>query len=131
MSLNLPSRAERRVQVDTSLAIVNIVLLLIFFFLMVGQAPRMQTPLELATTTTLAQQELPSPMLELRGPDEWLLDGDPIRPEMLPAALAQVSGPVHLLMDRTAPASLLVAVLRRPELAGHDLRLVTLKDAPQ
>ncbi|WP_323718661.1 ExbD/TolR family protein [Paracoccus aminovorans] len=128
MSLNLPSRDGRRVQVDTALAIVNIVLLLIFYFLIAGQAPRLQTPLELSSTATLSPENLPSPVLEVRGPEDWLLDGDPVRPEMLPAALASVPGPVHLLMDRRAPSGLLVQVLRRPELAGHDIRLVTLKD---
>ena len=39
MSLRLPISRGRRVQVDTSLAIVNIVLLLIFYFLLVGQDP--------------------------------------------------------------------------------------------
>lgn len=128
MSMNLPSRDGRRVQVDPSLAIVNIVLLLIFYFLLAGQERPIETPLDLATTTTLSPESLPSPMLELHGPEDWLLDGAPIRPEMLPAALAQAQGPVHLLMDRNAPSGLLVSVLRRPELAGHEIRLVTMKD---
>ena len=128
MSLHLPSRRERRVHVDSSLSIVNIVLLLIFYFLLAGQAPRVETPLELARSTTLSAEDLPSPVLEIRGPQDWLLDGAAIRPEMLPAALASAPGPVHLLMDRAAPSSLLMQVLRRPELADQDIRLVTQKD---
>lgn len=135
MSLNLPSRSHGRRQIDTSLAIVNIVLLLIFFFLIGGQDRRLQTPLHLATTRALPAQALPSPVLELRGPEDWVLDGQPITPEMAPAALAAVMGPqpgrlpVHLVMDRAAPARALMAALRRTELAGHDLRLVTQKGA--
>lgn len=129
MSLHLPSRRDRRVQVDSALSIVNIVLLLIFYFLLTGQAPRVETPLQLARTAALSAEELPSPVLEIRGPQDWLLDGAAIGPEMLPAALASSPGPVHLLIDRAAPSSLLMAVLRRPELADHDLRLVTLKES--
>ncbi|MFC3529850.1 ExbD/TolR family protein [Paracoccus mangrovi] len=128
MSLRLPPlRQGRHIQVDTSLAIVNIVLLLIFYFLIVGGNPALETPLELASTTELAPEDLPSPVLEVHGPEDWRLDGRPIQPEMLPAALADMTGSVHLVMDRTAPAALLVGLMRRPELAGHDIRLVTIK----
>lgn len=128
MSLNLPSRMGRRVQADSSLAIVNIVLLLIFYFLLAGQAPGVRTTLDLSSTATLSVENLPAPVLEIRGAQDWRLDGAAIRPEMLPAALADAPGPVHLLMDRAAPSSLLMQVLRRPELADHDIRLVTLKE---
>lgn len=128
MSMNLPPlRQGRHVQVDTSLAIVNIVLLLIFYFLIAGQNPAPDTDLELAGTTELSPENLPSPVLEVLGPEEWRLDGRPIRPEMLPGALAASGAPVHLLIDRNAPAGLLVGLMRRPELAGHDIRLVTIK----
>lgn len=132
MSLNLPAlRDGRHVQVDTSLAIVNIVLLLIFYFLIAGQDPKVETALDLSSTTALSPDSLPSPVLEVLGPEEWRLDGMPIRPEMLPGALAEAAGPVHLLMDRNAPAGLLVGMMRRPELTGHDIRLVTIKGFAQ
>ena len=127
MSLRLPASRGRKVQVDTSLAIVNIVLLLIFYFLLAGQDPKFETGLELSTTASLRPDSLPSPVLEVLGPEEWRLDGRPILPEALPGALAGSAGPLHLLLDRNAPAGLLVGLMRRPELAGHDLRLVTVK----
>ncbi|RCW87046.1 ExbD/TolR family protein [Paracoccus lutimaris] len=127
MSMRLPTSRGRKVQVDTSLAIVNIVLLLIFYFLLAGQDSKVRTQLELATTTTLSPDTLPSPVLEVLGPEDWRLNGQPIRPEALPGALAASPGPVHLLLDRNAPAGLLVGLMRRPELAGHELRLVTIK----
>ena len=128
MSLRLPASRGRKVQVDTSLAIVNIVLLLIFYFLLAGQDPKFATQLELATTSTLSPDTLPSPVLEVVGPEDWRLDGRPILPEALPAALAAMpAGPLHLLLDRNAPATLLVSLMRRPELASHELRLVTVK----
>ena len=127
MSLRLPASRGRKVQVDTSLAIVNIVLLLIFYFLLAGQDPKFATQLELATTSTLSPDTLPSPVLEVVGPEDWRLDGRPILPEALPGGLAASSGPLHLLLDRNAPAGLLVGLMRRPELAGRELRLVTVK----
>lgn len=128
MSMNLPPlRQGRHVQVDTSLAIVNIVLLLIFYFLIAGQNPAPDTGLELSSTTEISPGNLPSPVLEVLGPEEWRLDGRSIRPEMLPGALADSAAPVHLLIDRNASAGLLVGLMRRPELAGHDIRLVTIK----
>ena len=60
MSLRLPASRGRKVQVDTSLAIVNIVLLLIFYFLLAGQDPKFATQLELATTSTLSPGATPS-----------------------------------------------------------------------
>ncbi|SFA51993.1 biopolymer transport protein ExbD [Paracoccus halophilus] len=127
MSLRLTSIRSHRAHVDTPLAIVNIVLLLIFYFLLAGQDPRVSSALNLATTSALAPDGLPSPLLEVSGPEDWRLDGTAIRPEMLPGALAESSGPLHLLLDRDAPAGLLVGLLRRPELAGHEIRLVTMR----
>ena len=131
MSLNLPRR-EARMRLDPALAIVNIVLLLIFFFLAAGQNDPAPTSLQLARTSTLPAGALPSPVLELRGADEWLLDGEPVLPQLLAAALAGRDGPLHVMIDRQAPSSVLLELLRRPEVEGHDIRLVTrhIGDAP-
>lgn len=129
MSLNLPRR-PLPARLDPALAIVNIVLLLIFFFLSAGQSTRPIGDLQLARTQQLPPGTLPSPVLELRGAERWLLDGQPILPELLAAALAPHDGPLHVMIDRQAPASLLLELLRRPELEGHDIRLVTQPDRP-
>ena len=55
-------------------------------------------------------------MLEVVGPEDWRLDGRPILPEALPGALAASSGPLHLLLDRSAPAGLLVGLAFRVSL---------------
>ncbi|SEN95574.1 biopolymer transport protein ExbD [Paracoccus alcaliphilus] len=124
MSLNLPRR-EPHMRLDPALAIVNIVLLLIFFFLAAGQDSPPPRDLQLAETSELPAGALPAPVLELRGTDQWLLDGDPILPDLLAAALAGQDGPLHVVIDRQAPSSLLLELLRRPEVEGHDIRLVT------
>ncbi|MFD1795515.1 biopolymer transporter ExbD [Paracoccus aurantiacus] len=129
MALNLPARRTERAHIDTSLSIVNIVLLLLFFFIIVGQAARPQPGIDLSQTTDLPLEQLPSPILLVDADGEWLLDGQPISPELLPAAMTGGAGQVlHLMIDRDAPASLLVDALNDPVLADYDLRLVTLNE---
>lgn len=129
MSIALPRRDTSRLRIDTSLAIVNIVLLLIFFFLVTGQEARLDTSAQLSTTRALDPATLPSPVLEVIDAENWRLDGEAVLPEMVPAALAHITGPLHLVMDRAAPGGLLVDVLGRPELAGHEIVLVTLRES--
>lgn len=130
MSLRLPARHPDRLRIDTSLAIVNIVLLLIFFFLVAGQETRIPRDLRLAQTSRIAPAALPSPILEIRSDEDWLLDGKPVSPELLPAALAGSGEVVHLMIDRDAKANLLIAALGHPELVRREVRLVTLRAGP-
>ncbi|WP_405402636.1 ExbD/TolR family protein [Paracoccus sp. Ld10] len=126
MSLNLPVRTAR-VRIDPALAIVNVVLLLIFFFLVSGREQRALGDLELSQTSQLPNAALPSPVLELHPSGDWLLDGQPVQPDLLAAALPDGEAPVHVMIDRDAPAHQLMDLLRRPELAARPLRLVTLR----
>lgn len=127
MALGLPPRRDMPVRLDNSLAVVNIVLLLLFFFLSVGQDVRPADDMALSVTSALPLEDLPRPILVVRSADEWELDGSPISPELVPAAVA---GPVlHLMIDKDARAGLLIATLENPVLAGYDLRLVTLREA--
>lgn len=123
----LPPR-RRLNSIDSSMAIVNIVLLLIFFFVLSGQDMKPEGELDLSETRRLSPDRLPSPILVIGGQGEWHLDGQPITPELLPVALAQAGtgAGLYLMIDRSAPASQLIATLNRPELDGLDIRLVTL-----
>lgn len=131
MSLNLPAR-RAPVTMDVSLAIVNIVLLLIFFFVVAGQEAAQRDDLDLSETRNLPLDRLPSPILAIDRQGGWTLDGDAITPELLAVALAQrgATDQLYLVIDRAAPASQLIATLNRPELAGFDIRLVTLHQDP-
>ncbi len=132
MALNLPPRRHERIHIDSSLPIVNIVFLLLFFFMLVGQTTRPEPGIELARTADLPLEQLPRPILMIATDGAWLLDGEPVSPELLPAALPGGSGQVlHLMIDRDAPARLLVEALNDPVLTGYDLRLVTLNDRGQ
>ena len=117
-----------RPQIDTSMFIVNIVLLLILFFLATGRLLNPPTQgVDLARTDDLPVEHLPKPLLVVR--DTGLdLDGEPIAPEALAAALAGESR-LHLLISRDAPAGDLVTLLSRPEFEGMELKLVTVRRA--
>lgn len=128
MTRALPRRAEP-IRLDVSLAIVNIVLLLIFFFLATGRLLNPIGPdVSLTETTDLPLDVLPSPILVIGPRGAWELDGAPVAPELMGAALADMPQPVtlHLLIDREASAATLLSVAARPELEDVTLRLVTL-----
>ena len=121
----LPPRLPQR-KPDTSLAIVNIVLLLLFFFLATGSlisGPDTQT--QLPATQELPFGQLPSPLLEVAGDGGLSLDGSDITLAALEDAFA--TGQVlHVLIDGTAPALDLLRLLAQPAFSDLDIRLVTI-----
>ena len=122
----LPSQ-ERRIQLDVSLAIVNIVLLLIFFFLATGSLMNAPTyGVDLSETEELPIEILPKPILILDRAGQMSLDSLPIESDALAAA---VDGAplLHVLIDRVAPAQGLVDLLTRPELDATEVKLVTIR----
>lgn len=118
-----------RATADVSLAIINIVLLLIFFFLATGQLLNARdTVVALAETAELPIEALPDPTLVVADDGTLTLDGNPVAPELLGTALA--GEPVlHVLIARTAPATRLIEIVSRPELSGIEIRLVTVHNA--
>ena len=115
-----------------SVAIVNIVLLLIFFFLVTGQvtADERVEGVALPRTAALPLDQLPRPIVIVEPGGGWLLDGAPVAPDLLGVAMDALPQPVtlHLLIDRTAPADGLVALLNHPALRDRAVKLVTLRD---
>ncbi|MEM8852031.1 MAG: hypothetical protein AAGE03_18585 [Pseudomonadota bacterium] len=131
--MTTPLHTRRPPILDVSLAIVNIVLLLIFFFLATGRLLNPAAPgLELSETRDLPLDVLPSPILVIGQDDNWELDGAPLAPDLLAAAIQTLDAPatLHILIDRGAPADALLALTARPELADVTLRLVTLHQRP-
>jgi biopolymer transport protein ExbD len=125
----LPQRAAK-IEMDVAFAIVNIIFLLLFFFLIIGQTPNRQTEdMRLAETSELPLDRLPSPILVVTAQGVWQLDGTPIAPEFLAVAMQDMPRPLvlHVLVNRDAPAESLLQIVTRPDLAEVDLRLVTLK----
>jgi biopolymer transport protein ExbD len=117
---------EIRIKPDTSLFIVNIVLLLILFFLATGRF--LNTPdqaVDLSKTNELPVESLPKPLLVVRD-DGLELDGVAVPTEGLAQALEGATR-LHVLIARDRPATELVALLSREEFADLELRLVTIR----
>jgi len=111
---------------DVSLAIVNIVLLLILFFLASGALINASAPLnvELAETSDLDIAHLPRPVLAVTADGGLELDGDPVLLADLAQALA-ADQVLHLVIGREAPATRVLDLLGQPGLERLDVRLVT------
>ncbi|KIC34160.1 hypothetical protein [Leisingera sp. ANG-M7] len=109
----------------TSLAIVNIVLLLLFFFLVTGSlVPAPDTQVQLPATRELPSGHLPSPLLEVEPNGSLRLDGNVITAGSLQDTLP--AGQVlHVLTDSTASALDLLQLLAQPPFPDLDIRLVT------
>lgn len=111
---------------DYSLTIVNIVLLLIFFFLVAGQmttAPSI--PVQLSETARLPIEALPKPILIWEADDAITLDEVPVTPADLPEVLKDLTI-LHLFIDRDEPADALLTLLTNDAFAHLEIRLVTI-----
>ena len=123
-------RTRPGIQLDVSLAIVNIVLLLIFFFLATGQLLNPPSEgVDLAETTDLPLDQLPQPILVVDASGGWQLDGAPVVPDLLAVALNNLPEPVtlHILISGDAPAGSLLDIVNRADLAQAEMKLVTLR----
>ncbi len=129
MIRSLPT-PRKPIKLDVSLAIVNIVLLLILFFLATGQLLNPPTgDVELSESEDLPLEALPSPILIVNDNGTWDLDGEPVAPDLLAVALSEQEDDaiLHVLISRDAPASSLLAVMNNPGTSDIELRLVTLR----
>lgn len=117
---------EQKARPDVSLAIVNIVLLLIFFFLATGSLTSAPTrAVEISETYDLPLEQLPHPILIVESEDSVSLNGEPIELDALAAAL-EGETQLHVMIAREAPAQELLSLLSRPEFKTFDVRLVTI-----
>jgi len=125
MKLLLLPKQEKKAHMDFSLAIVNIVLLLILFFLATGQL--MNAPpsaVDLSTTSQLEIETLLSPTLVVERGGAMVLNGEDVEVDDLVAAL---SGEVRLyvLIEGNAPAIELLRVLAIEGMDQLEVQLVT------
>jgi biopolymer transport protein ExbD len=105
---------------------VNIVLLLILFFLATGSL--VSTPDEgvrISETRDLPIDQLPKPVLIVEEDGRLTLDGEELAADGLPQARVGHSV-LHVLIDRTAPALDLLKLVNRPGMENLDIRLVTI-----
>lgn len=120
----------RRRPADFSLAIVNIVLLLVFFFVITGSLVQQgETRVDLARTSELPLERLPRPLLLIDAEGQMALDGVTLTENDIVAFLTPLPPNLYLLADARLPAETLLRLTVRPDLAGVSLRLVTLHDS--
>lgn len=130
----IPSRPKRQ-RPDFSLAVINIVFLLLLFYLATG---RLITHGELMTDVPLTQHlpldQLPRPLLLVTADKSLFLDGAPVSLDTLPGAArkaAENTGFLNILAESTVPADDFVDLLARISTANVSLRIVTRKTKGQ
>ena len=120
----VPARPDRP-RPDVSLAIVNIVLLLIFFFLTTGSLSNTPTvAVQVSETYDLPIELLPQPIVILEEDGGFTLNGATVPLETVPERLAG-EPTLHVMVARDASAHRLLDFLAQPEFAPFEIRLVT------
>lgn len=124
---------QRKSPPDFGLAQVNIVLLLVLFFLVVGTIVETdELQVDLSKTAELPLERLPRPLLLIRSDAPWALDGQEMTQEEAVTSLS-VAAPegqpnaVYILAPRDLPADRLVAAQQQLAPTGRAVILVTLR----
>ncbi|WP_274627911.1 ExbD/TolR family protein [Arvimicrobium flavum] len=129
----IPAR-PRKTRPDFSLTVINIVFLLLLFYLATGSLIK-QNELEadIPFTRDLPLEKLPRPLLLATADGQIYLDGAPLSLEEVPGAVKAIPEGmfVNVLAERTMMADALMAVLARAQASGRPVRLVTLRDRPE
>jgi biopolymer transport protein ExbD len=123
------SRPTPRFRPDFSLATVNIVLLLLLYFLVVGDpADPEERAVMPPTTRDLPLEGLPRPLL-VAGPGAALaLDGTAVsRADLRDRIVSGTLPRVNLLVGRDHPARELLELVGALAAAGAEIRMVTLR----
>ncbi len=114
---------------DFAMATVNIVLLLVLFFLLFGTAAStrlgtIQPPESLA----LPEADLPRPLLAIDAQGQWSLDRQPMTPEAALARITEAATPgavLYLLVPGDMAAEELLAALRLLAPGQRAITLIT------
>jgi biopolymer transport protein ExbD len=120
---------RRRVRPDFSLAIVNIVFLLLIFHLAAGSLVKPdEAETEAPVTADLPLDLLPRPLLLIGEGGRLFLDGVEVETDALPeiarSALAD-GGVLSILADRSMQGRAFLEILGRLDAAGIPLQIVT------
>jgi len=119
-----------RQQPDFSLATVNIVLLLVLFFLVAGTiVAEDEQAVALPETVDLPLDELPRPLVRVREDGDLGLDGVPMTLTAIVERLTADAAPeVFLLAAREMPALRFLEIVAGLEPSGAAISLVTLRN---
>ncbi len=128
----LEAQRHRR-RPDFGLAQVNIVLLLVLFFLVVGTiVENDELAVDLAETSELPLERLPRPLLLIDANGAWSLDGAPMAEAAVVEALKAPPpdgqpNAVYILAPRDMAADRLLRAMQLLLPSGRTVKLVTLK----
>jgi len=122
---------------DFSLATINIVFLLLLFFLSVGTiVDSQELGVEAPETSELPLDRLPRPLLLIKSDGQLSLDGGAVMDGTLVEVATNASegkggtkNAINILAEANLPGRDLVAVIGRLSAAGLQVKLVTLRDA--
>ncbi|HLV77782.1 MAG TPA: biopolymer transporter ExbD [Marinobacter sp.] len=112
---------------DALLPLINLVFLLLIFFIVAGQLADEPLP-ELPGTTTLKQEQPPSADLMVSAEGVWKVQGTVLTEDQLLAALPEPdqSNPLKIAADQSLTMADLESLLRLLELGGYtDVLLLT------
>ena len=131
--MNIIPQPRKRPRPDFSLAVINVVFLLLLFSLATGSLikPEEQAA-EVPVTHDLPLELLPRPLLLVAGDGGLFLDGVAVPADALSEATrgaAAEAGALNVLADRAMPARDFLDVLARVDTGGLPLRVVTWRDA--
>lgn len=127
-------RPPARRRPDFSLATINIVFLLLLFFLIAGTVvQKAETDVDIPLATKLPLENLPRPLLVVSAEGGLFLDGQPLTEDVLATrasdSLKLRGAFINILADRDQPATRLLDVLAVLAGAGLPARIVTVKDS--
>ena len=132
LTARLAAQRNRR-RPDFGLAQVNIVLLLVLFFLVVGTIVETdELAVDLAETRDLPLERLPRPLLLITADGQWALDGAPMDRAAVVEALKAPPpegqpNAVYILAPQDMAADSLLGAMQRLLPSGRTVKLVTLK----
>jgi biopolymer transport protein ExbD len=124
--------ARPRQRLDFSLPAINVILLLLFFFLVAGTiASREETAVDPPLTRDLPLERLPRPLLIVWDRGNYALDGIPIAgPQIIERARQRLtetkSEALHVLAPGEAPAGPFLEVIGILQSAALPVKVVTL-----
>jgi biopolymer transport protein ExbD len=133
----IPQPAQRR-RHDFTLTMINIVFLLLLFFLTTGSLTnREEAQAEIPVTRNLPLERLPRPLLMIQRDGTLLLDGQPVTGDSsVEAAQRAIEATgrddtiLSLLAPPDMPAAPLLSLAERLRASGITIQIVTIRETP-
>lgn len=130
---HLPSPNNGRQKPDFSLATVNIVFLLLLFFIAAGTlVSEQETIVDLPDTETLPLEQLPRPLLVVTDEGSLFLNGEPLTSgqeyetiDTYFKSASTLKKTIHIMANHDLPAVALVKVLSQLNRLGIQPKIVT------